>query len=119
MLAVLAIEPRHVAEPSRAAGTGGRARDDRARDDRDHGERAAGVACCWCCHCVVLICLSLGLAMLALFCSAMWAAPRVGWAAVPVCVCLPVCCVLPGAVLMLIMCCMCCVCWNSVLRKLC
>ena len=49
----------------------------------------------------------------------MWAAPRVGWAAVPVCVCLPVCRALPGAVLMLIMCCMCCVCWNSVLRKLC
>ena len=63
--------------------------------------------------------MSLGLAMLALFCSAVWAASRVGWAAVPVCVCLPVCCVLPGAVLMLVMCCMCCVCWNPVLRKLC
>ena len=39
----------------RTAGIGGRARNDRARDERDHGNRAAGAACCWCCHCGVLI----------------------------------------------------------------
>ena len=49
----------------------------------------------------------------------MWAVLRVGWAAVPVCACLPARRALLGAVLMLITCCMCCVCWNSVLRKLC
>ena len=104
-------------ELCRAAGIGGRARNDRARDERDHGNRAAGAVCCWCCHCGVLIVIDGAGGQVV--CCQMWAASRVGWAAVPVCACLSACRALPGALLVPIMCCMCCVCWNSVLRKLC
>ena len=82
VLAVLAIALRRAAEPCQAARTDGRAQDDRVRGDWDPGNRAAGAARCWCCPCVVLICLSLGLAMLALFwnvgCTARWLGRRAG-----------------------------------------